>query len=180
MIPSWTMAQQRMYRRQVAEMTAKLEAFTDDTRRDLLQRWTGHRSTTEITGPQMRRVIDEQRKLLWRGGVRPARRGDGAKRRTFSQEEFIAKLVGELGWTSTPERLAGFIRHQTHGWKSEVLRLTTPQKSALIVALKGLLDSERRGAAQRERPLNAVSHHGDTERTENGGIQVRTETEGTA
>jgi hypothetical protein len=60
----WTMAQQRLYRRQVAELALATGQYDDEARRAVLMQVTGHSSTAEISDAQMKRVIDFQERLL--------------------------------------------------------------------------------------------------------------------
>jgi len=158
----WTLAQQRLYRWQVAALDHATGRFGDDARRDLLERITGQRSTSEINEVGMGLIIEEQAKLLlqcgvrtrapacpaWAGG-RPRPRGD---RRRLTQDEYIEVLVRKLGWDGQPERLGGMIRMLTRGWKTGVPALTTREKTMLINALRNLLRDIRAGKASGERP----------------------------
>lgn len=150
MSQAWTRAQQRHYRALVAALRAAAD-FGDENRRDVIERVCGRgkRSTTEIDRPQMARLIDEMRRLCRAHGVDMGR---AMARPHWTQEQYVAHLEQELGWQGQPERLAGFIRRITRGWKDAALGLTRAEKSALIVALRAELRSQRDGTARRERP----------------------------
>ena len=148
----WTLAQQRLYRWQVGALDHSTGRFGDEARRDLLERITGQRSTSEINEVGMGLIIEEQAKLLLQCGVRtrpPRPRGD---RRRLTQDEYIEVLVRKLGWDGQPERLGGMIRMLTRGWKTGVPALTTREKTMLINALRNLLRDIRAGKARAERP----------------------------
>lgn len=150
---NWTLGQQKFYRRQVAEIAEATGEFSDDARRDFLNRITGKRSTSELDRMQMKRVIDEQRRLLQKlGRGRPVR---PRQPRTVNQDEYVALLAERLGWTDQPERLNGMIRRQTGGWKNSLEALNREDKSLLIVALKALADDIALGNARKDRPPEA-------------------------
>ncbi len=147
----WTYGQQRKYRWQVAALNQATGGhFGDDERRDLMDRVVHKRSTADCDGLEMKRVIDEQTKLLRQCGI-TQRKAPG--RRTFSQVGYIEHLVGQLGW-SDPARLQGFITRQFSGWTHSVEDLTVVERSKLITALSGLLKSQRAGTARSDRPAD--------------------------
>ena len=183
----WSLAQQKLYRAQVAVMERGL-GITEETRRQILHNVTGHYSTSEIDADQMRQVIDHQNGILRKARL-PAL-ASREHRGRISQEEFIAHLVETLGWTDEPARLAGYIRRMTNDWKDQVERLSTKEKSQLITALKRLLADQERGTAQRERQVihpgaataRAVAgegHPSTSLRAGEGRTKVGSATEGT-
>lgn len=140
--------QQGLYRAQLKRL--EQAGWTDEMRRDLLEHVTGKRSTSEIDGEQMARVIDAQNAALRKAGLAPLSYG---RRRTMSQVEYILLLARELGWDEEPERLAGFIRRATGGETGEVDELTSQEKTKIINGLKALKHSQADGTAAAERPL---------------------------
>lgn len=146
----WTMAQQRMYRQQVAQL-AGIMPFDDENRRALLHQVTGKSSTAEINGEEMRRVIDEQRRLLRKCGVRQPRTEASPG---MTQEEYIEHLAEKLGWEGQPERLAGMLRRQFQG-RSTLEQLSHQERSRFVAALKALVRDQRNGRMAAERPLEA-------------------------
>jgi hypothetical protein len=156
---TWTMAQQRLYRRQVEQLNRATNGhYGDDDRRALMARVTGKASTADLDREGMAHVIDEQDRLLrqWGAAEERPRRASAFRHRTISQDEYLATLVRQLGWDEA--RLRGFISRQFNGWRSAVGQLDRRQRSGLITALKGLLQSQARGTAATERPEGQRGH----------------------
>lgn len=150
---AWTMAQQRLYRRQVEQLNRATNGhYGDDDRRALMARVTGKASTADLYRDQMARVIDEQDRLLRQCGEaeeRPRKAGWSGRRNTLSQADYIDLLVKQLGWDAG--RLRGFIERQYRGWRSDLAQLDRHERSGLITALKGLLHSQAAGTAAVDR-----------------------------
>lgn len=144
----WTTAQQRLYRWQVQQIRVYMP-YSEDDRRAVLKRVTGSESTSDIDGYGMKRVIDEQARLLRQCGVKRERPGG---RRSMSQDEYLELLVLQLGWKGQPERLAGWIRREFQGWKTSTAELTRAEKTILITGLKRLVKAERDGRIRADRP----------------------------
>lgn len=144
---NWTMAQQRLYRRQVKQLNGATGGnYGDDDRRALMARVTGKASTADLDREGMARVIDEQDRLLRQWHVcddRPKRQT--FRRRTLTQAEYIDSLVAQLGWDAA--RLNGFIARQYRDWRNSLAQLDRRQRSQLITALRGLLQSQSDGTA---------------------------------
>lgn len=148
-----TKAQRGLYRVQLGRLDAA--GWTDEMRRDLLEALTGKRSTGAISSEEMRKLIDRQNAELRKAGLAPVttRRKNSRRRGQWTQDEYVAQLELELGWQEEPERLAGFIRHQTGGVKDRLDQLSVGEKTKLINGLKAEKRSLADGTASAERPL---------------------------
>lgn len=148
----WTPRQQRTYRALCADL-ARVAALSEENRRDIIARLCdGRRSTSDIDRPQMAALIREMERLCAQAGCE--RRKARAPRSRINQDQYIAILQDTLQWNEA--RLAGFIRRQTHGWKSSVLDLTRHEKTVVINGLKAEISSQKRGKASVDRPEKAV------------------------
>jgi len=150
----WTQAQQGLYRSQV-EQLASVMPFDDENRRALLARVTGKASTSDIDHEEMRRVINEQKRLLRQCGFKPKRAPKAERRSAMNQEQYLAHLIGQLGWEGQPERLEGMILRQFGGWKRQLGQLDGADRSKLIAALKQMVLDERAGRMRADRPADA-------------------------
>ena len=148
-----TRAQQKLYRVQAAALDRRM-GYDDEARRDVIARVLGgnRRSTASVSVEQMAALIAEQNRLLRAAGAAEITTADQARpRKHMTQDEYIAALVDQLGWTDQPERLGGMIRRVTGGWRDSVALLDRRMKSHLITGLRRLAEDIAAGRARAER-----------------------------
>lgn len=131
----------------------KLAPFPDDARRAVTERICGGASSTkDLDGRAMAALIREIEGLIRAsGGKVSTRRTKGEPNTRHSRRQFgkIMALANVLAWP--PNRLGGFIRRQTGGWKSDVSTLTRHEASMVISGLDAEIKSIETSKARGER-----------------------------
>lgn len=157
-----------MYRALVARLR-EAAPFDEDSRRAVTMRVCGVESTRCADRPGMTRLIREMRRLCREHHVglprlkRDPRRPLAGTTTTKKQVAWAAELARRLGWDTAPERMVGFVRRVTRGFRGRVEELSRKEMSVLITAMLAELRDQARGAAKRDRP-DHVAHSATPQR----------------